>query len=137
MQYCSLRRWTFTTRHMDSWASFLLWLSLSIPSGAISLLFPVAYWIPTDLVGGRFIFHCHIFLHFHTVHGVLKARMLKWFAVRFSSGPSFVRTLHHDPSILGGSTCHGQSFIELNKAVIHMISWVSFFLIVISLVSFC
>ena len=27
----------------------------------------------------------------HTVHGVLKARILKWFAMPFSSGPRFVR----------------------------------------------
>ena len=40
----------------------------------------------------------------HTVHGVLKARMLKWFAIPFSSGPRFVRTLHNDLSILGGPT---------------------------------
>ena len=38
----------------------------------------------------------------HTVHGVLKARMLKWFAIPFSGGPHFVRTLHHDLSVLGG-----------------------------------
>ena len=30
---------------------------------------------------------------FHTVHGVLKARILKWFAIPFSSEPHFVRTL--------------------------------------------
>ena len=41
------------------------------------------------------------------VHGVLKARILKWFAIPFSSGPRFVRALHHDPSILGGPTQHG------------------------------
>ena len=41
---------------------------------------------------------------FHTVHGVLKARILKWFAIPFSSGQPFVRTLHHDPSILGSPT---------------------------------
>ena len=29
---------------------------------------------------------------FHTVHGVLKARILKWFAVPFCTGPHFVRT---------------------------------------------
>ena len=46
-------------------------------------------------------------LPFLTVHGVLKARILKWFAIPFSSGPHFVRTLHHDPSILGGPTQHG------------------------------
>ena len=44
---------------------------------------------------------------FHNVHGVLKARILKWFAIPFSSGPHFVRTFHHDPSILGGLTWHG------------------------------
>ena len=34
---------------------------------------------------------CAIFLTFHTIHGVLKTRILKWFAIPFSSGP------HHDP----------------------------------------
>ena len=28
---------------------------------------------------------------FHTVHGVLKARILKWFATPFSNGPCFIR----------------------------------------------
>ena len=37
----------------------------------------------------------------HTVHGVLKARILKWFAIPFSSGPHSVRPLHHDPPVLG------------------------------------
>ena len=31
---------------------------------------------------------------FHAVHEVLKARILKWFAIPFSSEPCFVRTLH-------------------------------------------
>ena len=62
----------------------------------------VAYWAP-----GEFIFQCPIFLPFHTVHGVLKARILKWFAIPFSSGPHSVRPLHHDPSVLGGPTRHG------------------------------
>ena len=38
---------------------------------------------------------------FHTVHGVLKARIVKWLAIPFSSGPLSVRPLHHDPPILG------------------------------------
>ena len=50
----------------------------------------------------EFIFHCP----FHTVHWVLKARILKWFAIPFSSGPRFVRTLHQDLSILGGTIQH-------------------------------
>ena len=42
----------------------------------------------------------------HTVHEVLKAGMLKWLAMPFSSGPHlhFVRTLHHDSC---GPTWHG------------------------------
>ena len=38
----------------------------------------------------------------YTVPEVLKTRILKWFPIPFSSGPRFVRTLHYDPSILGG-----------------------------------
>ena len=93
---------TFTTRHIHNSVLFPLWLSLFILSGAISLLFPSSildtYW------PGGFIFQCHIFLPFHTVHGVLKARILQWFAILFFSGPHFVRTLHYDPSILDGPT---------------------------------
>ena len=66
---------------------------------------PVAYWAPTD--PGEFIFQCPIFLPCHTVHEVLKARILKWFSLPFSSGPCFVITLYHDPPILVGSTWHG------------------------------
>ena len=62
---------------------------------------PVAYWAPTDL--GSF-FQYPIILPFHTVHGVLKARILKWFAIPFSSGPHSVKSLHHDPPVLGCPT---------------------------------
>ena len=74
---------------------------------------------------GEFIFQCPIFLPFHTVHGVLKARILKWFAIAFTSGPHFVGTLHHGPSWVA---LHGMahSFIELDKAVVHVISLISF-----------
>ena len=44
---------------------------------------------------------------FHTVHGVLKGRILKWFPIPLSSGPHTVRPLHHDPSILRGPTWRG------------------------------
>ena len=44
-------------------------------------------------------------MHIHTVHGVFKARILKWFAIPFSSGPGFVRTLRHDPSVLVRQGC--------------------------------
>ena len=49
-------------------------------------------------------------LLFNVVSRFIKARILKWFAMPFSSGPRIVRTLHHNPSILGGPTQHGSSF---------------------------
>ena len=56
---------------------------------------------------------------FLVVHGVLKARILKWFAIRFSSD--------HILSELSTMTCPSwvalhsmaHSFIELDKAVVH------------------
>ena len=65
-----------------------------------------------------------IFLPFHTVHGVLKARILKWFAIPFFSGPCFVRTLHHELSVLGGPTLMAHGWVR--KAVVHVISLISF-----------
>ena len=66
------------------------------------------------------------YLPFHTVHGVLKARILKWFAIPFSSDPCFIRlsTMTH----LSRVALHGMahSFIELGKAVVHVISLISF-----------
>ena len=44
---------------------------------------------------------------FPTVHGVLGARILEWFAISFSRGPHFVRNLHYDPHILDGPAPHG------------------------------
>ena len=53
----------------------------------------------------------------HTVHGVLKARILKWFTIPFSRGPHCVRPLHHDlPVLVALQAC--LSFIELDKAVV-------------------
>ena len=43
-----------------------------------------------------------------------------------SSGPYFVRTLHHDPPVLGGPTCTAHSFIKLDKVVIHGSVWLVF-----------
>ena len=114
---------TFTTRYIRNWTMFPLWPSLFILSGAISSLFPSSI-LDTYQPGGL-IFRCPIFLPFHT--GVLKARILKWFAIPSSSGPCFVRTL----STMTCPTCvalHGMahSFIELHKALIHVIILVSF-----------
>ena len=77
-----------TTSYIHNWVLFLLWLHPFILSGVISP------WISSSVLGtywpGEFIFQCPIFLPFHTIHGILKARILKWFAISFSSGPHFV-----------------------------------------------
>ena len=96
---------TSFTSHIQNWALFLLWLSFFILSGVISPLFSSSI-LGTYPVGSS-SFSVTSFLPFHTVHGVLKVRILKWIAISFSSGPHFVRILHHDLSVLGGSTRHG------------------------------
>ena len=126
MQYCSLQHQTilpspntYTTGCyfcFGSASSFLLELFLCSS--------PVAYQTPTDLEG--FIFQCRNFLPFHAVHVVLKPRTLKWFAFLFSNGPCSVRTLHHDPAVLVAPPGMAHSFSELDKAVVHVISLVSF-----------
>ena len=120
LQYCSYNiRLYFIHKSHPQWTLF----SLQLVPGVI---FPM---ISSSILGtyrpGEFIFQCHIFLPFHTVHGVLKARILKWFAIPLSSGTCFVRTLHHD---LSWVTLYGMadSFIELDQTVIHMISLVGF-----------
>ena len=75
---------------------------------------------------GEFLFQYPIILTFYTVHGVLKARILKWFA--FSSQVedvlSELSTMTHPSWVALHGMVHG--FTELDKAVILMISLVSF-----------
>ena len=92
------------TSHVHNWVLFLLWLHLFILSVVITLL--ISSNILSTYPPVAFTFQCPIILPFHTFHGVHKARILKWFAIPFSSGPLFVRTLHHDPSVSGGPTQH-------------------------------
>ena len=93
------------TSHIHSWVLLLLWLHPFILSGVISPL--ISSSILGTYLPREFLLQYPTILPFHTVHGVLKARILKWFAIPFSSGPHSVRPLHHDPPILGGSRWHG------------------------------
>ena len=102
----------------------MLWLHLFLLSGVISPL------ISSNILGtyrpGEFMFQCPIFLPFHTVHGVLKARILKWFAI-----PSPVDHILFELSAmtrLSWVALHGMaySFTELDKAVVHVVRLVSF-----------
>ena len=99
MQYCSLQQRTLPLSPVTSTAVYCFCFG-SIPSFFLELFLhwsPVAYWAPTDLGSSSFSV-LSFFFPFHNVHGVLKARILKWFAIPFSSGPHFFRTLHHDLS---------------------------------------
>ena len=89
----------------ETGSSQQLWLHLFILSGVISP--PISSSILGTYWPGEFLFQCLIFLSFLTLYVVLKARILKWFSIPFSSGPRFVRTLHHDPSVVGGPPWHG------------------------------
>ena len=93
------------TSYTHNWVLFLLWLHPFILSGVISPL------ISSSMLGtyrpGQFLFQYPIILPFHTVHGVLKGRILKWFVIPFSSGPHSIRPLHHYPPVLGGPMWHG------------------------------
>ena len=78
MQYCSLQHQSnlaSITSPIHNWVLFLLWLHPFFLSGVISPL------ISNSILGtyrpGEFIIQCPIFLPFHTVHEVLKARILK------------------------------------------------------------
>ena len=97
MQCCSLQHHTLLLPPDLSTARLCFHFgSASSSSGSISLLFS------SSTLGtypyGKFIFQCHIFLPFHAILGVLKARILNLFSISFSNGPRFVRTLHHDTS---------------------------------------
>ena len=111
------------TSHIHNWVLFLLWLHPFILSGVISPLISRSildtYW------PGEFLFQYPIILPFRTFHGVLKARILKWFAIPFSNGPHSVRPLHPYPPILGCPQAW-LGFIELDKAVIPVKSLVGF-----------
>ena len=109
LQYSSLQPWTLLPSPVTTTTGCCFCFVLaSYTSGTIYPLFSGSmlgtYW-PEKL-----IFQYRIVLPFHTVHGVLKEIILKWFASPFYSGPHFARTLHHDPYILGGPTWHGSYF---------------------------
>ena len=106
MQYCSLQHGTLLPSPVTSTSGYYFHFG-SVSSFFLELFLhcsPVAYWVPSDQGSSPFSVKS---LPFHTVHGILKARILKWFAILFSGGPRFVRILHHDTSVLCGPTQHG------------------------------
>ena len=109
VQYCSLQHWSLVPLPVtptagccfcfDSVFSFFLKLFLHWS--------PVAYWVSTNLGSSSFsVLSCCLFILFTGS----QARILKWFAIPFSSRPHSVRTLYHEPPIFGGPTGHGLWF---------------------------
>ena len=112
MQYCSLQHQTLLPSAVASTTGCCFCLAPSLlQSGVISPLFSSSIF--STYLPGEFIFQCPIFLPFHRVHGVLKAKILKWLAFPFSSGPSFIRPLHHEPWVALHGMAHSFSETRL------------------------
>ena len=126
MQYCSLQHQTFSsiTSHFHNWMLFLLSIHLFILSGVISLLISssilVIYW------PGEFIFHCPIFLTFHAFMEF--SRQECWSGLPFPSPVDYILSELSTMTRLSWVAPHdmAHSFIELDKAVVHVIRLVSF-----------
>ena len=126
MQYCSLQHRTLILSPGTSTAGYCFCFG-SVSSFFLVLFLHwslVAYWAPPTW--GVHLSVSYLFAFSYCLWGSLKARILKWFAIPFSSGPHLVRTLLYDPSILGGLHSMGHSFTELDKGVVHVISLVCF-----------
>ena len=114
----------FVRSYLNGLVLFLLCLHLFILSGVIS---PV---ISSSILGtywpGGFICHCPIFLLYHTFNGVLKQEYLS--GLPFASPTDHVLSELSTMTRLSWVALHGMahSFIELDKAVVHVISLVSF-----------
>ena len=120
LQYCSLQHQSLFPSPVTSTTGrcFRFFLELFLHSS------PVAYWAPTDLGSSSFsvLSFCLIILFMGF------SRQEYW------SGLPFPSPVDHDLSELSTMTCpswvalHGMvhSFIELDKAVVHVISLVSF-----------
>ena len=99
MQYCSLQHRTLLLSPVTSSTEYCFCFGF-IPSFFLEFSPLISSSILGAYRPGEFPFQYPIILPFHTVHRVLKARILKWYAIPFSSGPRFVIRLHHDLSFL-------------------------------------
>ena len=125
MQYCSLQHQTLLPSPVTSTTGCCFCFG-SIPLFFLKLFLhwsPVAYWASTNLWDHLSVSYLFAFSY---CSWVLKARILKWFAI---SSP-----VDHVLSELSTMTCPSwvalhsmaHSFIELDKTVVHVISLISF-----------
>ena len=110
--------------HIHNRVLFLQWLHLFILSGVISSL--IFHSILDTYWPVKFIIQSPIFLPFHGIHGVPKAGY--WSGLPFPSPVDHIlselSTMIHSSWVTLHSMAH--SFTELDKAVVHVISLVSF-----------
>ena len=128
MQYCSLQHQTLPLSPVTSTTGCCFCFG-SISSFFLEF-FILSPLISSSILGtyrpGEFIFQCLIFLPFHTVHGV--SRQEYW------NGLPFLSPVDHILSEVSTMTCPSwvalqgmpHSFIELDKAVVHVVRLVSF-----------
>ena len=126
MQYCSLHHQTLLLSPVTSTAVYCFCFG-SIPSFFLELFLhwsPVAYWAPTDLGSSSFsvlsFCLCILFMGF--------SRQEYWSGLPFPSPGDHVLSELSTMTRLSWVALHGMahSFIELDKAVVHVIRLASF-----------
>ena len=119
-QYCSLQHWTSITSHIHNWELFSLWLCLFILSGVISPLF-------SSSILGTFRSSSVLSFCLFTLFMRL-SRQEYWSGLAFPSPVDHVlselSTITHPSWVALHGMAH--SFIELDKAVVHVTRLVSF-----------
>ena len=124
MQHCSLQYQTYSLHsHIHNRVLFSLWLHLLILSGVISPLFSSSIWAPTDLGSSSFsVLSFRLFILFMGF-----SRQEYWSDLPFPSPVDHVlselSTMICPTWVALHSMAH--SFIELDKAVVHVIRLVS------------
>ena len=124
MQYCSLQHRTSITSHIHNWVLFLLWLHLFILSGVISPLFSSSI-LGTYRSGGIHLSVAYLFVFSYCSWGsqgknteVVCHSLLERITFCRTSPPWSIR--------LGWPPTAWLSFVELDKAVVHVIRLTSF-----------
>ena len=125
MQYCSLHHWTLLLSPVTFTTGYCFCLG-SLPSFFLELFL---HWSPV-LLGtywpGEFLFQYPIILPFHTVHGVFQGKNTSVVCHSLLQWTTFCQNSPPWPVHLGWPYMAWFSFVELDKAEVHVIRLVSF-----------
>ena len=120
MQYCDLQHWTLLLSPVTSTAGYCFCFG-SIPSFFLEISPLISISILGTYRPGEFLFQCPVILPSHTVRGVLKARIPKWFALL--QWTIFCQTSPPWPDRLGWPHTAWLSFTELDTTVVLWADW--------------